>query len=111
MGARIDSKLTPNWNLRAEAAGEWGANRVNLGAPRQDISAFGFNGRLTYAFNDKLANRLHADLEYLSGDDPDTTDQRGLRPALGPLAPVERADDLPVAAGQPRRPGHQPDAR
>ena len=72
VGARIDSKLTPHWNLRAEGAGEWGANRVTLGAPRQDISALGFNGRLTYAFNDKLANRLHADLEYLSGDNPNT---------------------------------------
>ena len=72
LGARIDSKLTPNWTVRAEAAGEWGATEPFPGATRQDISAFGFNGRLAYAFNDRLANRLHADLEYLSGDDPDS---------------------------------------
>ncbi len=83
VGVRIDSKLTPNWNLRAEAAGEWGANRVNLGTPRQDISAFGFNGRLTYAFNDKLANRLHLDLEFLSGDDPDTAANEAFDPLWG----------------------------
>ncbi len=83
VGVRIDSKLTPNWNLRAEAAGEWGANRANLGTPRQDISAFGFNGRLTYAFNDKLANRLHLDLEFLSGDDPDTAANEAFDPLWG----------------------------
>ena len=83
LGARIDSKLTPHWNLRAEATGEWGANRVDLGAPRQDISAFGLNGRLTYAFNDKLANRLHLDLEFLSGDDPDTATNEAFDPLWG----------------------------
>ncbi|MBV5273769.1 MAG: hypothetical protein JZU52_09030 [Lamprocystis purpurea] len=83
VGARIDSKLTPNWNLRAEAAGEWGANRVTIGAPRQNISAFGFNGRLTYAFNDSLANRVHADLEYLTGDDPDSKTNESFDPLWG----------------------------
>ena len=40
--------------------------------PSADVGAFGFNGRLTYHFNDELANRLHLDFEFLSGDDPDT---------------------------------------
>jgi hypothetical protein len=66
LGARVDSKLTPSWGLRAEAAGEWGTALGN------DLRAFGFNGRLKYAFNDRLANWLHMDFEYLSGDDPDT---------------------------------------
>jgi len=83
VGARIDAKLSPHWTLRAEAAGEWGANRVNFDAPNRNISALGFNGRLTYAFNDKLANRLHADLEYLSGDDPDTKNNEAFDPLWG----------------------------
>ena len=83
VGLRIDSKLSPHWNLRAEAAGEWGANRVNFDAVNRDISALGFNGRLTYAFNDKLANRVHADLEYLSGDDPNTKNNEAFDPLWG----------------------------
>jgi hypothetical protein len=83
IGARIDAKLTPNWLLRAEAAGEWGDNSPYPGAPRQDISALGFNGRLGYAFNDKLANRVHLDLEYLSGDDPDTATNEAFDPLWG----------------------------
>ncbi len=83
VGARIDSKAIPNWTLRAEAAGEWGDARNYLGAPRQDISAFGFNGRAMYNFNDPMANRLHFDLEYLSGDDPDTSNNEAFDPLWG----------------------------
>ncbi|WP_295444179.1 hypothetical protein [uncultured Thiodictyon sp.] len=83
VGTRIDSKFTPHWNLRAEAAGEWGTNRVNFNVPSQNISAFGFNGRLTYAFNDKLTNRLHLDFEYLSGDNPSTKNNEAFDPLWG----------------------------
>ena len=72
VGARIDSKALKSWTLRAEVAGQWGNNRSYFSAPQQDISAFGFNGRALYAFNDPMSNRLHFDLEYLSGDDPNT---------------------------------------
>lgn len=83
LGARIDSKLTANWQLKAEAAGEWGTNSPYPGAPEQDISAFGVNARLGYGFNDALANRLHLDLEYLSGDDPDTAANEAFDPLWG----------------------------
>ncbi|WP_295389379.1 alginate export family protein [uncultured Thiodictyon sp.] len=83
LGVRIDSKLTPAWAVRAEAAGEWGGTKPYPGAPRQDLAAFGFNGRLTYAFNDKRANRLHLDLEYLSGDDPHTKANESFDPLWG----------------------------
>ena len=76
-GARIDSKLTPSWGLRAEAAYEWG---TALGA---DLRAFGFNGRLAYVFNDAIANRLHLDVEYLSGDDPNTRTNEAFDPLWG----------------------------
>ena len=77
LGARIDSKLTPNWNLRAEAAFEWG-NRFE-----EDLEAFGFNGRVTYNIGDSLSNRLHLGYEYLSGDDPDTSKVEAFDPLWG----------------------------
>lgn len=83
LGARIDSKLGAKWSLKAEAAGEWGTNSPYPGAPKQDISAFGLNARLGYAFNDALVNRLHLDLEYLSGDDPDTAANEAFDPLWG----------------------------
>lgn len=76
-GLRADSKLTPNWALRAETAYEWGTRND------RDLSAFGFNGRLTYSFNDSLKNQLHADFEYLSGDDPDSADDQAFDPLWG----------------------------
>jgi hypothetical protein len=83
VGARIDSKAIPNWTLRAEAAGEWGDSIDYLGGPRQDIAAFGFNGRAMYNFNDPMANRVHFDLEYLSGDDPSTSNNEAFDPLWG----------------------------
>ncbi len=70
LGLRFDGPLAPHWTLRAEGAYQWG--RLNA----QPLSAFGLNARLQYSFDDALNNRLHGDLEYLSGDDPgDGTDQ------------------------------------
>jgi hypothetical protein len=83
LGARIDSRLGGNWTLKAETAREWGTNSPYPGAPHQDISAFGLNTRLGYAFNDPLANRLHLDLEYLSGDDPKTANNEAFDPLWG----------------------------
>jgi len=77
LGARIDSKLTPNWSLRAEAAFEWG-DRFD-----EDLEAFGFNGRGTYHFGDSLSNRVHLGYEYLSGDDPGTDDVEAFDPLWG----------------------------
>lgn len=83
VGARIESKSIANWTLKAEAAGEWGSTRNYLGAPQQDLSAFGLNGRAMYNFNDTKANRLHLDLEYLSGDDPNTDTYEAFDPLWG----------------------------
>lgn len=77
LGARIDSKLTPNWSLRAEAAFEWG-DRFG-----RDLQALGFNGRGTYHLGDPLANRFHLGYEYLSGDDPRTADVEAFDPLWG----------------------------
>ncbi|MBK1716535.1 alginate export family protein [Thiocystis violacea] len=77
LGLRADAKLTPSWSLRAESAYEWGTRND------RDLSAFGLNGRLTYSFNDRLKNQLHADFEYLSGDDPDSRSDQAFDPLWG----------------------------
>ena len=77
LGARIDSKLTPNWSLRAEAAFEWG-DRFD-----QNLQALGFNGRGTYHLGDALANRFHIGYEYLSGDDPGSNEVEAFDPLWG----------------------------
>ncbi|QGU31543.1 alginate export family protein [Thermochromatium tepidum] len=76
-GLRTDSKLTPNWSVRAETAYEWGTRN------ERDLSAFGFNSRLTYSLNDTLKNQVHADFEYLSGDDPDSAKDQAFDPLWG----------------------------
>ena len=76
-GLRVDSKLSPNWSVRAEGADEWGTRN------NQDLNAFGLNGRLTYSFNDRLKNQLHADYEYLSGNDPDSRGDEAFDPLWG----------------------------
>jgi hypothetical protein len=77
LGARIDSKLTPNWSLRAEAAFEWG-DRFD-----QNLQALGFNGRGIYNFGDALSNRVHLGYEYLSGDDPGSNEVEAFDPLWG----------------------------
>ncbi|NEX15050.1 MAG: hypothetical protein C1943_00055 [Halochromatium sp.] len=70
LGLRAEGDLSPAWGLRAEGAYQWG--QLN----GSDLTAVGFNGRLLYRLQDRLDNRFHADLEYLSGDDPgDSADQ------------------------------------
>ncbi|MCF7977518.1 MAG: alginate export family protein [Chromatiaceae bacterium] len=70
VGLRAEGDLSPAWGLRAEGAYQWG--QLNGG----DLTAVGFNGRLLYRLQDAHDSRFHADLEYLSGDDPgDSADQ------------------------------------
>ncbi|WPL18501.1 hypothetical protein Thiowin_03574 [Thiorhodovibrio winogradskyi] len=70
LGARIDTKLTDTWSLRAETIYEWGTRND------ADLSAFGFNGRLGYLLGGPLKQSVHFEYEYLSGNDPDSgTDQ------------------------------------
>ncbi len=76
-GLRADAKLTANWALRAEGVYEWGTRN------QRDLDAFGFNNRLTYSFDDTLKNQVHADFEYLSGDDPDSRDDQAFNPLWG----------------------------
>jgi hypothetical protein len=75
-GARVAGQIDDHWKYRAEGATEFGTRNG------QDLLAFGFNSRLTYTFNDPLANELRVSYEYLSGDNPNT---KGTNEAWVPL--------------------------
>ncbi|NCA71301.1 MAG: hypothetical protein EOM91_14610 [Sphingobacteriia bacterium] len=77
LGLRAESKLIPQWALRAEGAYQWGTRND------RDLDAFAFTGRATYQFTDPLANRLHAGYEYLSGDDPGSASDQAFDPLWG----------------------------
>ena len=66
-GGRFLTRPAANWQLYGEAAFQRGDRNG------KDISAFGANSALTYKFNDSLGNTLSAEYEYLSGDDPNTS--------------------------------------
>jgi len=74
LGGALSGKLCDNWSYRAEGAGQWGDRN---GA---DLSAFGFNGKVTYGFNDQWKNRVSFGYEYLSGDDPDSSTNEAFIP-------------------------------
>ncbi|NEX18931.1 alginate export family protein [Thiorhodococcus mannitoliphagus] len=76
-GLRADAKLAPAWSLRAEGAYEWGTRN------QRDLSAFGLNSRLTYSLDDRLKNQFHASYEFLSGDDPSTSNDEAFDPLWG----------------------------
>jgi len=77
IGLRLDGGLSPRWSGRAEGAYQLG--ELN----HRTLSAFGLNARLAYAFDDPLQNRVHADIEYLSGDDPDDDTDQAFDPLWG----------------------------
>jgi len=77
-GARIAVSPSEHWRCDAEAALQFGSKEdatlkwSDPGPGRRDIRAWGGNARLSYLFKDAMNNRLSLELEYLSGDDPDT---------------------------------------
>lgn len=77
VGLRADTKLGGGWGLRAEGAYQWGTRN------ERDLDALGFNSRLSYQFKDRFKSTLHADYEFLSGDDPDSADDQAFDPLWG----------------------------
>lgn len=76
-GLRANTKLGSGWSLRAEGAYQWGTRN------ERDLDAFGFNSRLSYQLKDRFKSTLHADYEFLSGDDPDSADDQAFDPLWG----------------------------
>ncbi|MBK9989698.1 MAG: alginate export family protein [Verrucomicrobia bacterium] len=80
LGTRIVGSPAAKWQYTAEAAYQWGSRDLQVRYPisfirTRDISAYGFNAKLTYSLKDKLSNQFTLLTEYLSGDDPGSTDK------------------------------------
>ena len=80
IGGRVAGTPAEHWQYTAEGAYQWGRrndasgnftaakNQTALGSLSRDVSAFGFNAKLTYLFKDSLNNQLSLVSECLSGD-------------------------------------------
>jgi hypothetical protein len=77
VGARVVDAFTDNLKGKIEGAYQFGSKD---GA---SVSAWGLNGRLTYAFNDSLSNELRLNFEYLSGDNPNSAQNEEFDPLWG----------------------------
>jgi len=80
LGARVAGTPTAKWQYAVEGAYQWGHRDLQVRYPTtitssRDISAYAFNSRLTYLFKDALNNQITFLAEYLSGDDPSSTDK------------------------------------
>jgi hypothetical protein len=60
-----------HWKYRIEGAVQTGTKN------KETLRALGTNNRLEYHFNDAKKNEIHACLEYLTGDDPETDKNEG----------------------------------
>jgi hypothetical protein len=65
-GVRSVYDPTPHWQLKGEAALQWGK------LDTKDVQAWGFLGQLAWNAKDTAGNQLRLALECLSGDDPGT---------------------------------------
>jgi len=65
-GGRVEHTFDSHWKGRVEGAGQFGEKN------NQSLAAWGVLSRLTYSFNDPWDNKLKANFETLSGDNPGT---------------------------------------
>lgn len=78
-GARLSGIWRGHWKYSAEGAYQCGRKfDPNVKFPvvsteYRDLEAFGFNSKLAYLFQDAWNNQLNFSAEFLSGDDPNTT--------------------------------------
>jgi hypothetical protein len=81
-GGKITGTPAEHWQYSLEGAYQFGWKEDNLffydpadRLAKRDISAYGGKAKLTYLCQDKLNNQFFLAGEYLSGDDPKTTDK------------------------------------
>ncbi len=102
LGARLSGDLDENWYYSFEGARQFGQKALSRkGAgfsddvdDKKDLDAWGFNSRLQYNFKDVYKNEIHLTGEYLSGDDPDTSDNEQFDPLWGEYPQAQRGGDL-----------------
>jgi hypothetical protein len=79
IGARVSGVFATHWKYSAEGAYQFGEKQdmairyPSVSTEYRDLSAFGFNGKLSYMFKDRLNNTVFLAYEYMSGDDPNTS--------------------------------------
>lgn len=73
LGGRIAGTPAEHWQYSAEAAYQWGNRRDSIFPASRDVSAYGFNAKLTYLLKDPLNNQFTFLTEYLSGDKRSST--------------------------------------
>ncbi len=74
-GAKLTGTPAEHWKYSVEGAYQFGHKEdptVKSAPGDRDLSAYGFNGSLTYLLKDRLNNQVGLVAEYLSGDDADS---------------------------------------
>jgi hypothetical protein len=88
IGGAASAAINDNWNYRVEGAVQVGesaspSTAVTSNSTTKDLEAFGGKGDLEYCFKDDVDNRLHVVYEFLSGDDPGSSDVEAFNPLWG----------------------------
>ena len=78
LGAKITGNVGEHVQYSLEGAYQFGNKSVALNSSltqsqEQDVSAWGLNGKLNYLVKDDMKNQFRLSGEYLSGDDPSTS--------------------------------------
>lgn len=83
IGGAISGKMDENWSYRLDGAYQTGERESRSTTTINDLEAYGGKAYLQYAFNDEKSNEVHAVFEFLSGDNPNTTDDEAFDPLWG----------------------------
>ncbi len=83
IGGRAEHGFTDNIVGRVEGVYEFGTMHNGFTPSQGDLSAYGATGRLSYLCKDQWDTRVHFTGEYLSGDDPDTSDNEAFTSMWG----------------------------
>jgi hypothetical protein len=67
-GIRLVGTPEAHWLYSAEGAYQWGRRNRATALDFRDVSAYAFNGKLTYMLKDSMNNQFSFVTEYLSGD-------------------------------------------
>lgn len=75
LGFAVSGNMDENWSYRTDFAAQYGDRQMRTSSRVNDLEAYGVRGKLKYAFNDEQKSEAHIGYEYLSGDDPDSTNK------------------------------------
>lgn len=82
-GGAVSGNIDENWLYRVDGAIQTGDRESRSSTTMHDLEAYGAKGYIGYQFNDEHKNEVHAEYEFLSGDDPGTGDDEAFDPLWG----------------------------